>query len=69
MKNLTQKNLLEFCFLLAVLILGVVYLWYTLPKLDDSMRLAIVIISMVLIIILGAFLKKTIESENIEKNN
>jgi len=58
MKKLTKDALFEYSFLLIILILGAVYLWYTLPKLDDTLRLTIVIISVLLITILGFFLKK-----------
>lgn len=58
MKKLTKGALFKFSFLLIILILGAVYLWYTLPKLDDILRLTIVVISVLLIIILGFFLKK-----------
>lgn len=57
MKKITKKNLLEFIFLFTILFLGAIYLWYTLPKLNDILRIVLVTISIVLIIILSIFLK------------
>ncbi len=57
MKKIPKKNLLEFIFLFTILFLGAIYLWYTLPKLNDILRIVLVTISIVLIIILSIFLK------------
>jgi len=57
MKISIKLNPHELCLLLVVLFLSAAYLWYALPKLDDSIRLTIVIASMLLIFILGNSLK------------
>jgi hypothetical protein len=61
MKVSTKVNLSEFFLLLAVLFLGAVYLWYTLPTMGDQIRLMIVVISIVLILILGNSLKHELQ--------
>jgi len=66
MKLSIKFNPFELYLLLIVLFLSAAYLWYTLPKMNDQMRLLIVIISIVLILILGYNLK---HEQNIEDNN
>ena len=56
MKKYIKKNSREFFLLLGVLLLGSVYLWFTLPLMSVFIRLMIIIFAFVLVIILGNYL-------------
>jgi hypothetical protein len=68
MKISIKLNPFELYSLLIVLFLSAAYLWYTLPipKMDDQMRLLIIIISMALIFILGNSLKNELCGSTLE---
>ena len=57
MKISIKINLFEFYLSLVVLFLGAVYLWYVLPEMDTFLHLIIILIAIILILILGRYLK------------